>query len=169
MNNYLKNVKNALLMGVVLAGTMLAVAPATTQAASRVQNCRTFGSADAIEQCFEQLNIDAWNACIGEPPEERGQCVEDYREADTGSTGGVATNSDELDNWLQRIINLLSGAVGITVVFSLVMAGIQYTSAGGNASQVAAAKNRIAMAILAMVLFLFSYAILQWLIPGGIF
>lgn len=83
--------------------------------------------------------------------------------------GNATTGSSELDGWLRATINLLSATVGIVIVLSLVFAGIQYMTAGGNASQVAAAKNRIVMAILALVLFLFTYAILQWLIPGGIF
>lgn len=89
--------------------------------------------------------------------------------------GGIAgnnetsTNSTELDSWLQTSINLLSAAVGLVVVASLIFAGIQYMTAGSNASQVAAAKGRIAMSILALILFIFAYGILQWLIPGGIF
>lgn len=81
----------------------------------------------------------------------------------------LTTNSDELDSWLQKGINFLSLAVGLVVVMSIIIAGIQYTTAGSNASQVTAAKNRITMALLALILFGFTYTLLQWLVPGGIF
>lgn len=71
--------------------------------------------------------------------------------------------------WLQTIINLLSAMIGLVVVISLIVAGIQYMTAGSNSSQVAAAKNRISMAILALIFFGLTYALLQWLIPGGAF
>lgn len=71
--------------------------------------------------------------------------------------------------WLQRIVNILAGVIGLVVVISILVAGMQYMTAGSNASQVAAAKSRIGMAVLALVLFAFTYTLLQWLIPGGIF
>jgi hypothetical protein len=91
-------------------------------------------------------------------------------EAETpANTGSTTTGSPELDDWLQNVINLFSMLVGLVVVISIIFAGIQYMTAGGNASQVAAAKNRISMSVLAFILFAFTYALLQWLIPGGIF
>lgn len=79
------------------------------------------------------------------------------------------TGSNQLDNWLKTAVNLLSGLVGIVIVISIIVAGIQYMTAGDNASQVAAAKNRIAMAVLSFILFAFAFVLLQWLVPGGIF
>lgn len=78
-------------------------------------------------------------------------------------------SADEIYRWLDVAINLLSAMVGLVVVISIIVAGIQYMTAGGNSSQVSAAKNRISMAVLAMILFGLAYALLQWLIPGGIF
>ena len=85
------------------------------------------------------------------------------------NSGSSTTGSDKLDDWLQNVINLLSVMVGLVIVVSIIIAGVQYMSAGGNSSQVAAAKNRISMAVLAFILFSFTYAIFQWLVPGGIF
>lgn len=83
--------------------------------------------------------------------------------------GTSTSGDDQLDNWLQRAVDLLSLLVGLIIVISIIIAGVQYMTAGGNASQVAAAKNRIGMAVLAFILFAFTYALLQWLIPGGVF
>jgi len=67
------------------------------------------------------------------------------------------------------IINFMSFGVGIVVVGLIVVGGFQYVTAGGNPQKIEAAKKRIIQAIIALVLFIFMYAILQWLIPGGLF
>lgn len=66
------------------------------------------------------------------------------------------------------IINFLSILVGLVVTLAIVIAGIQYITANGNPQQVASAKGRIFNAILALMLFLFGWALLNWLIPGGV-
>lgn len=120
-------------------------------AAATLQSCINF-----VKQCYEDHG--------GANSAPLNRCLELAAEGPAQSTG-----SDELDRWLQRIINLLSAAVGLVIVISLIFAGIQYMTAGSNASQVAAAKNRIGMAILSLILFIFCYTLLQWLVPGGIF
>lgn len=85
------------------------------------------------------------------------------------SSSSTTTSVDELDESVNNVINLLAALVGIIVVISIIIGGIQYSSAGGNSAQVGAAKKRISMSILALILYLFAYTILQWLIPGGIF
>lgn len=67
------------------------------------------------------------------------------------------------------IINFMSFGVGIIVVGLIVVGGFQYVTAGGNPQKIEAAKHRIIQAIVALVLFIFMYALLQWLIPGGLF
>lgn len=86
-------------------------------------------------------------------------------------TGDISTgeNNGPLDEWLNKIINTLTALTGLVIVISLIIAGIQYMTARDNASQVAAAKNRIVMSILAFVLYLLGAAFLQWLVPGGVF
>jgi len=79
------------------------------------------------------------------------------------------SGSTKLDSYLNTIVNLLSGLVGLVIVLSIIIAGIQYMTARDNASQVSAAKNRILMAVLAFFVFVMGYALLQWLIPGGVF
>ena len=66
-------------------------------------------------------------------------------------------------------INFLSGAVGLVVTIMLGIAGIQYMAAQGNPGQIEAARKRVSNAVIAFVTFIFMYAILQWLVPGGIF
>lgn len=70
---------------------------------------------------------------------------------------------------LNTIVNFLAGLVGIVVIGVIIFGGIQYISAGDNATQITAAKQRIMNGIIALLIFIFTYAFLQWLIPGGVF
>lgn len=81
----------------------------------------------------------------------------------------ATTGVTELDTWLQNTINVLSALVMAAFVISMIIAGIQYMTARDNASQVSAAKDRIVTIAITFPLFIFGYALLQWLIPGGIF
>ncbi len=66
-------------------------------------------------------------------------------------------------------INLLSALVGIVVTIMIIVGGIQYTAAGSEPNAVAKAKKQIFNAIFALVAYGLTYALLQYLIPGGRF
>lgn len=70
---------------------------------------------------------------------------------------------------LNTIVSFLSAGVGLIVVIVIVIGGIQYSMAGDNAQAVAAARQRIINGLIALMAFLFMFAFLQWLIPGGVF
>jgi len=72
-------------------------------------------------------------------------------------------------DYLSIFINVLSAAVGIVIVGSLIVAGIRYSTAGSDAQKVSAAKNRILNSVIALVAYLFFFSFLQWLVPGGVF
>lgn len=82
-------------------------------------------------------------------------------------------NNDPADSpiWkdLQAIVNALSAGVGVVVVGTIIVGGIQYTVAGDQAGKVEEAKKRIANGIFALVAFFLTWAFLEWLIPGGVF
>lgn len=69
---------------------------------------------------------------------------------------------------LNIFINILAAVVGIVIVVMIVWGGIQYTMSRDNPQQTAAAKEHIKNAILALVVYIFSIALLNWLVPGGI-
>ncbi len=106
-------------------------------------------------------------------------------QADTGGRASLASNDptanceppngDPLDSENCRIIgiivdaiNILSGLAGLAIVASLVIAGYQYMTARDNAGQIQKAKTRIIWALSALALFIFMYAILNFLVPGGV-
>lgn len=81
---------------------------------------------------------------------------------------GICSDNPIVRN-LNNIVKVLSGLVGVVVVGTIVLGGIQYAAAGDKAEAVSAAKQRIINGLIALLAFLFIYAFLQWLVPGGIF
>lgn len=67
------------------------------------------------------------------------------------------------------IIRFLSAGVGLAVVASLVYAGIQYIGSRGDPTAVQLAQERIRNTLIALIIFIFSYAILNYIIPTGFF
>lgn len=70
---------------------------------------------------------------------------------------------------LQTIVDVLSAGVGVIVVAMIVWGGIRFAMAGDNPQGVAEAKSHITNALIALLAFMFMFAFLQWLIPGGVF
>ena len=71
--------------------------------------------------------------------------------------------------WINWGINLVAGIVGVGAVLMIIWAGIQYTTARDNAQAVAAAKQKIINVVIGIAAFIFLYAFLNWLVPGGVF
>lgn len=70
--------------------------------------------------------------------------------------------------YVTMLVKLLSGLVGAVIVLMLVIAGIQYITSAGDPGAIKNAKGRITNAITALILFIFMFAILNFIIPGGI-
>lgn len=70
--------------------------------------------------------------------------------------------------YVKDAVKLLSGTIGGVIVLMIVIAGVQYITSMGNPANIAAAKKRITNAITALVIFLMAYAIINFLLPGGI-
>lgn len=71
--------------------------------------------------------------------------------------------------WTIFITNVLAVGVGVVVTIMIIIGGIQYASAGSNPQAIQSAKKKIANAILALLAYMFLYAFVQYLVPGGIF
>jgi hypothetical protein len=87
--------------------------------------------------------------------------------ADAGASACLQQSAFAKD--LQLIVNVLSAGVGIVVTGMIILGGVQYILAGGNATAVTAARTRITNALIALLAFMFIWAFLNWLIPGGVF
>lgn len=67
------------------------------------------------------------------------------------------------------LIRFASVGVGIAVVISIILAGLQYSTAEGNPETTQKAKTRITYSMIALLVYVFTFSILQFLIPGGLF
>jgi hypothetical protein len=87
--------------------------------------------------------------------------------------GGVAVSVDvgcsgkgnPIYDYLRGIIIFIGAAIGLAVVISIIVAGIQYSSSAGNPQNIAKAKERIVNAVIGLLLYLFLAAIIRYLIP----
>jgi hypothetical protein len=66
------------------------------------------------------------------------------------------------------IIRVLSAGVGLVVVGSIVVGGIQYSASRGDPQATAMAINRIRSSLFALLIYIFGFAILNYIIPGAI-
>ncbi len=86
----------------------------------------------------------------------------------SGNCSKVDQGCDLISKYLQPFINFLAALVGVVVVISVVIGGIQYSTSAGDPQKASAARARIRNAIIALITFIFLYGLLNFLIPGGI-
>lgn len=67
-----------------------------------------------------------------------------------------------------KIVQFLTIGVGVMITIVVIIGGIQYSSARNNPQAVAAARKKIASALIAFVAYMLLWVFLQYLIPGGI-
>ena len=87
---------------------------------------------------------------------------------DPASTCTIESADCNINQYIELFINILSGLVGVVVVMVIVIGGIQYGTAGDDPGKLQAAKQRITKALIALLVFIFLYAFLQYLVPGGV-
>ncbi len=80
-----------------------------------------------------------------------------------------SANHCAIFDYLLLFINILSALVGVAIAASIIYGGIQYSSAGGDPQKVSAAKRRIFGAVIALAVYTFMFAFLQYIVPGGVF
>lgn len=96
--------------------------------------------------------------------------VEEHRESfETDcSEADLSSNSCGIIYYIEVFSNILAAVVGLVIVIMIVAGGVQYASARDNPELISAAKKKITNALLALVVFIFLTAFLEWIIPGGI-
>ncbi len=70
---------------------------------------------------------------------------------------------------LFAVIRFLSDGVGLVVIVSVIIGGIQYIVSRGDPNATGAAIKRLTSALTALLIFIFAYAILDYVIPIGFF
>ena len=80
------------------------------------------------------------------------------------NTGDGPTNLTGEGGVFTTIVNVLLFIIGAVSVIMLIYGGIRYTTSGGNANSVTAAKNTIMYAIVGLVIAIFAFAIVNFVV-----
>lgn len=68
-----------------------------------------------------------------------------------------------------EVFKFLSAAVGIAVVAGIATGGIMYSTAQGNPSKTQKGMTIIINSVIGLVLYLLMFALINFLVPGGVF
>ncbi len=69
---------------------------------------------------------------------------------------------------LFSLIRFLTDGIGLVIIGSLIFAGIQYSTSRGEPQQLKLATSRIHSILIALLVYIFAYAILNYLLPQKI-
>lgn len=99
-------------------------------------------------------------------------CMVDGEPIETSILGGndcAGTEGGSITSILLYILNFMAIGVGIAVVFGIAWGGFMYAQAGGDSGKTKQAISTITNAVIGLVLFIFMYALANFLVPGGVF
>lgn len=88
---------------------------------------------------------------------------------DWGCTNTSDTSQEQIKPVLITILNWLAMGVSIAVVGGIIYGGIMYTSSGGDTAKSKKAMEIIRNAVIALLMFFAMWALINWLVPGGLF
>jgi hypothetical protein len=109
----------------------------------------------------------ASDCSVGVDPQDPTQCAP-LGNGCNGNTANTCFTKNPIVKDINIIVDFLAALVGIVVIGTIILGGIQYSIAGDNAQATGAAKQRIINGLIALVAFIFTFAFLQWLIPGSV-
>lgn len=81
---------------------------------------------------------------------------------------GCSGQGNPITDMLGGVIQYVGAFAGIVAAGAIVWAGIQYAASQGDPQKVSSAKNRLLNAIIGLVFYVFLYAIIEFLVPGGL-
>ena len=92
------------------------------------------------------------------------------RATDMTLSGGVSSSQgddvpqDLANDVFKNVVNILLFIIGAVSVIMLIYGGIRYTTSGGNANSVTAAKNTIMYSIIGLVVAILAFAVVQFVV-----
>ncbi len=110
------------------------------------------------------------NSGTGFPKTEKnGKCGTGDNAVETNFDFGCSGTGNPIQDVAYTIIRFLSIGVGIVLVASIIYAGIMYSSSEGSPEATASAKKRVQNAVAGLIFYMFIFALVQYLVPGGLF
>lgn len=88
---------------------------------------------------------------------------------ETTVLGCSGAGGDPITRVFVEIFNFIAAGVGILAIAGIIMGGIQYATASGDSSKASQGVNVIVNAVIGLLLFIFMFALINWLVPGGLF
>lgn len=82
--------------------------------------------------------------------------------------GSTNINDNPIIIMLRGFVQFLAAGIGLAVVGGIIYGGIVYMTARANAGQIEKAQGIIRSAIIGLLLYIFMFALINFLIPGGI-
>lgn len=73
-----------------------------------------------------------------------------------------------ITTYINPFIKLLTAIVGIGAALSLIIAGIRYSQSADDPSKVSQAKSQIVKTLIGLLAYIFLFAFLNYVIPGGL-
>jgi hypothetical protein len=122
------------------------------------------GSCDGVDTNIISCNQDSSN---GTCPD--GTVVALSSSCPDGSKPILAVENTGVWGLLLMAINILTAGIGILAVAGIVYGSVLYASAGGSPEQVKKAMGIISNVVIGIVAYALMYALLNFLIPGGLF
>lgn len=111
-----------------------------------------------------------YNADCSIPPFNVNSTTTPFQPLKADCKEAVLTKSNcAIVRYIFLFINALSALVGVVVIIMVIVGGIEYSASANDPQRVASARSKITNALIALLLFIFMYAFLQWVVPGGIF
>lgn len=145
-----------LMIGLGIAGALI------TLASSAAVQADDWGK-DAAQSSGSSTS--ASDSCHSDTTDQQTNC----RNCQQGGSAQDCLGSNPIVKDINLIVDVLAGLVGVVAVVMIVVGGIQYSLARNNPQATAGARTRILNAVIAMIAFMFIWALLQYLVPGGVF
>lgn len=148
--------KLTILVGATL-GTLLLATPVAASALPLPAS--TFGSITTETKCTaDEVHPKDFNGDV------------DVRSCCPKSAGANPTSIQcFFAKYINPIVNLLAVGVGVVVLASVVGGAVMISASAGDSGKYAKGRERIVNSLLALAGFVFLYAFMQWIIPGGVF
>ncbi len=159
--------------------------------------CKDAGSGGSAQNCAENIasngpsdsNISQYctratgsdnNADYDRCVQQTGDIYSSSSSSGSGSSSSSGSFSSDCEGetlnkdncgivaYIVLAINFLSAVAMIAIIGSIMFAGYQYMTARDNPQAIGAAKTRIVWALVALLIFIFGYGVLNFLVPGGV-